>query len=124
MSDDQRAPHHHVAVEVEHFDRAIGMIADRMDALQGEFHSHRTELPREMATAFQLAITDPVALGKLITTVVDISQRRAAEKTGNAVGSALRSLFTRWLVIACVLMIVAKTAGIDVASKVWAALKP
>jgi hypothetical protein len=113
---------HHVVIEGQHFDRAIGMVGDQVEGLRGELHSMRQELPNAMATAFQAALTDPVTLGKVIGTVAEIAQKRAAEKTGNAVGSVLKSFFTKWLIIGCVVVIIAKTAGVDVAKSVWAAL--
>jgi uncharacterized protein (DUF2267 family) len=118
---DLSTPKHHVVVEVQHFDAAIGMIGDQVEGLRGELHTMRQELPGSMAAAFQAALTDPVMLGKIIGTVADIAQKRAAEKTGNAVGAALKSIFTKWLLIGCTVALVAKLAGVDVARVVWSA---
>ena len=115
--------HHHVIVEVEHFDAALGMLGDQLDGVREEIRTLKEAQAEAMANALRAVLTDKETLSRVMDIVVDTAQKRAAEKTGNAVGSMLKSLFTRWIVIGCILLMVAKTAGVDVAGKVWASLK-
>lgn len=115
--------HHHVIVEVEHFDAALGMLGDQLDGVREEIRTLKESQAEAMANALRAVLTDKETLARVMDIVVDTAQKRAAEKTGNAVGSMVKSLLTRWVVIGCVVVIVAKTAGVDVAGKVWASLK-
>lgn len=110
-------------VDAEHFDRSLGMIGDQLDNLRGDLRDLIASLPAAMAEAQRQVLTDPKVIEDVMGKVVTTAQRRAAEKTGNAVGSMLKSLFTRWIIIGCILLLVAKTAGVDVAAKVWATVK-
>jgi uncharacterized membrane-anchored protein YjiN (DUF445 family) len=113
----------HVIVEVEHFDAAIGMLGDQLDGVREEIRTLKEHQADAMASALRSVLTDKETLAKVMDIVVDTAQQRAAEKTGNAVGAMVKSLLTRWVVIGCIVVIVAKTAGVDVAGKVWASLK-
>lgn len=123
MMSSTNGAHHHVIVEVEHFDAALGMLGDQLDGVREEIRTLKEAQAEAMANALRAVLTDKETLSRVMDIVVDTAQKRAAEKTGNAVGSMLKSLFTRWIVIGCILLMVAKTAGVDVAGKVWASLK-
>lgn len=115
--------HHHVIVEVDHFDAAVGMLGDQLDGVREEIRTLKESQADAMASALRSVLTDKDTLAMVMDIVVTTAQKRAAEKTGNAVGSMVKSLLTRWIVIGCIVVLVAKTAGVDVAGKVWAALK-
>lgn len=113
----------HLVVEVEHFEQAVGILGDQVDALRGDVRELRESQAEAMAAALRSVLTDKKVMAAAMDIVVTEAQRRAAEKTGNAVGSMLKSLLTRWVIIGCIVVMVAKTAGIDVAAKVWGAVK-
>lgn len=115
--------HHHVVVEVEHFDAAMGMFGDQLEGVRDEIRTLKESQAEAMAAALRSVLTDKETLALVMDIVATTAQKRAAEKTGNAVGSVIKSLLTRWIVVGCIVVLVAKTAGVDVAGKVWAALK-
>lgn len=117
------ARQHHVVVEVEHFDAAMGMFGDQLEGVRDEIRTLKDSQAEAMAAALRAVLTDKETLARVMDIVVETAQKRAAEKTGNAVGAMAKSLLTRWVVIGCIVVLVAKTAGVDVAGKVWAALK-
>ena len=101
----------------------MGMFGDQLAGVRDEIRTLKDSQAQAMADAIRSVLTDKETLAKVMDIVVDTAQKRAAEKTGNAVGSMVKSLFTRWIVVGCIVVLVAKTAGVDVAGKVWAALK-
>lgn len=111
-----------MVLDAEHFERSIGLLGDQIDGLREEIRALSQSQASSMAEAMRSVLTDPQTLGRSMDIVVSTAQKRAAEKTGNAVGAAIKSLLTRWVVIGCVVLIVAKTAGIDIAGKVWATI--
>jgi hypothetical protein len=113
----------HLVVEVEHFEKAVGILGDQVDALRGDVHELRKSQAEAMAAALRSVLTDKKVVAAAMDIVVTEAQRRAAEKTGNAVGSMLKSFLTHWVIIVCIVVLVAKTAGIDVAAKVWGVVK-
>lgn len=123
MTSGTNSAHHHVIVEVEHFDAALGMLGDQLDGVREEIRTLKENQADAMASALRSVLTDKETLAKVMDIVVDTAQQRAAEKTGNAVGAMVKSLLTRLVVIGCIVVIVAKTAGVDVAGKVWASFK-
>lgn len=114
---------HHLVVEVEHFEQAVGILGDQVDALRGDVRELRGSQAEAMAAALRSVLTDKKVMAAAMDIVVTEAQRRAAEKTGNAVGAMVKSLLTRWVIIGCIVVMVAKTAGIDVAAKVWSVVK-
>ena len=119
MTEQQMGGQRSQIIDSEHFERSLGMIADQIDGLRGEMR----DMPIAMAAALKLVLTDQSVIEDVMGKVVSTAQRRTAEKAGNAVGNVIKSFFTRWLVIACILLLVAKTAGLDVAAKVWSVVK-
>lgn len=113
----------HLVVEVEHFEKAVGILGDQVDTLRGDVHELRKSQAEAMAAALRSVLTDKKVMAAAMDIVVTEAQRRAAEKTGNAVGSMLKSFLTHWVIIVCIVVLVAKTAGIDVAAKVWGVVK-
>lgn len=113
----------HLVVEVEHFEQAVGILGDQVDALRGDVRELRESQAEAMAAALRSVLTDKKVMAAAMDIVVTEAQRRAAEKTGNAVGAMVKSLLTRWVIIGCIVVMVAKTAGIDVAAKVWGVVK-
>ena len=114
---------HHVIIEANHFDNGIGMIGDQLEALRDDVRRLGESQAEAMAQALRSVLTDKETLAEMMGIVVEVAQRRAAETTGNAVGSMLKSLLTRWVIIGCIVIMVAKTAGVDVAAAVWRSLK-
>ena len=112
-----------ISTEEDHFDRSLGMIGDQIEALREDVRSLKESQAGAMAQALRAVLTDKVTLSTTMGIVVDVAQQRAAEKTGNAVGSIIKNLLTRWVIIACIVILVAKTAGVDVAAAVWKMLK-
>jgi hypothetical protein len=113
----------HIIISGDHLDRSLGMIGDQLDNLRGDVRIMSETMPEAMAAALRNVLTDQSVIDNLIGKVATTAQRRAAEKTGNAVAGFILSLLTRWLVIGFILLMVAKTAGMDLAGKVWAAMK-
>ena len=113
----------HLVVEVEHFEKAVGILGDQVDALRGVVHELRKSQAEAMAATLRSVLTDKKVVAAAMDIVATEAQRRAAEKTGNAVGSMLKSFLTHWVIIVCIVVLVAKTAGIDVAAKVWGVVK-
>lgn len=106
----------------EHFDKTMGLVLDRLEAVEGR-QMTPDQLQAAFAAGMRAALTDQAVIDDVMSKVAVAAQRRVAERTGNAVGSIIKSLLTRWLIIGAVLLMVAKTAGIDVAAKVWAGIK-
>ena len=113
----------HIVVDVEHFDQGLGMIGDQLEALREDVRKLGESQAEAIAQALRSVLTDKDTLAATMGIVVEVAQRRAAETTGNAVGSMLKSLLTRWVIIGCIVIMVAKTAGVDVAAAVWKSIK-
>lgn len=72
-----------------------------------------------VATGFKQVLADPEVIEQVMDIVVSTAQKRAAERTGMAFFALGKSLLTRWVVIAAVVLLVAKLAGVEVATKTW-----
>ena len=109
-------------VGVEHFEQSIGLVLDRLADLEA-----RQMTDQQMTAAFAAgareALRDQKLIDDVIDSVSDTVQRRAAEQTGRAVGGTIKTLFSKWLLIGFILLLVAKLAGLDVAHRVWLAIK-
>lgn len=99
--------------------RVLVGLKGHVDALRVDMIDLRREQPVAMAQAMREVLTDPAVVSKMMDIAVTTAQQRAAEKTGRAMFSVARPFLTRWLVIACIVLLVAKAAGIEVAAKVW-----
>ena len=122
MNEGHVTTYHPDLVTGEHFDKTMGLVLDKLEAVQDRQMTQQ-QLQTAFAAGMREALADPKLIEDVLGKVVNSAQRKAAETTGNAVGGFLKSFFTRWLVIAFVLVMVAKTAGLDVAGKVLSTLK-
>lgn len=72
-----------------------------------------------VAEGFKRVLSDPETIGAVMNIVVDTAQKKAAERAGMAFFGLAKSLLTKWIVIAAIVLLVAKVAGVDVATKTW-----
>lgn len=82
-----------------------------------------TDLDARMRSAISEGLRDVLEDDELMDNLLDRLLRRvqrgAAERTGRWVWSSLRALFSRWLVIAAVVLIVGQMAGLAPAKAVF-----
>lgn len=72
-----------------------------------------------VADGFKRVLSDPETISSVMNIVVDTAQKKAAERTGMAFFALGKSLLTKWILIGAIVVLVAKMAGVDVATKVW-----
>lgn len=108
------------------YERGLGLIADQMEALHDQGRQTQEmlrqagdQLPAALAGALREVLTDPVTVGRVMDVVAETAQQRAALKAGRALGGAIKAVLTRWLLIAAIVVLVTKAAGVDVAMSVW-----
>ena len=89
---------------------------DEFEALRGAI---KEDVAAGVAEGLRRVLQDPEAIAGAMDTVVATAQRRAAEHTGRAFFGLIKSLLSKWLVIAVIVLLVLKLAGVDVAVKVW-----
>lgn len=99
-------------VDSEVIERQLGVVLDHVQAA-------REDMPRAIAAAMREVLTDPVTLERAMGIVADVAQKRAAEKTGRALGGLVKALFTRYLLAGCIVLWIAKMAGIEAAVRAW-----
>lgn len=91
-------------VDVAHFEHAVGMLLDRVDALQAS----QTDA---IAQAIRQVLTDKATAQTLVANVREAAKAEAIEAAGRGLWGVVGSLFSKWWLIALVTLIVAKVAG-------------
>lgn len=106
----------HVVIDAEHFDRTMGMVMQRLEEM-------RDTQAASFAAALGSVGTDRELLEKIMGAVAEVAQKRAAEATGRGLWWLLKSAVSKWLVVAFIVLLVARAAGIDAAKAIWQVLK-
>ena len=91
-------------VDVAHFEHAVGMLLDRVDAIQAS----QTDA---IAQAIRQVLTDKATAQTLVANVREAAKAEAIEAAGRGLWGVVGSLFSKWWLIALVTLIVAKVAG-------------
>ena len=73
-----------------------------------------------MAHAMRQVLTDPEVHAAVGSVAFAALQRHAAEVTGGFLLGTLRRVLMRWLIIATVMLVIAKYLGVSSAVKLWA----
>jgi len=115
--------HTHTIVDGEPFERQMGVVCDRLEDLSDKVASLHEGQAAAMAQAMRSVMTDRETLSETMGILLVEAKRKAAEQTGQAVGGFLRTVLIRGLVIGLLVLTVAKLAGVEVAAKVWGAVK-
>lgn len=91
-------------VDVAHFEAAVGMLLDRVDALQAS----QTDA---IAQAIRQVLEDKSTARTVVRNLKDAGKAEAIEAAGRSLWGAVGSLFSKWWLIAIVMLVVAKVAG-------------
>ena len=77
--------HSQTIIDADHFDAIMGEVIERLGAVE-EKQLTAAELQHAFTAVMRAALTDQALIEDVMGKVVSTAQRRAAEKTGNAVG--------------------------------------
>lgn len=78
----------------------------------------RAELQVAVTDGVKAAVTDHAVIRSVMNLVALAAQERATQAAGKGVWWLIRSAFSKWLVIAFIVVMAAKFVGWDVAAKI------
>lgn len=93
------------------FERALGMVLDRLAEL-------RDDQPRAIAAAIRAVVTDPDTWHQIIDTASQAAGAKATTAAGRGFLWLLKNAFGKAMLIALVVAVSAKMFGWDVAAKI------
>lgn len=106
----QPEPRSHIVLEAEHFERAMGMVLDRLEAMQGQ-------QAEAIADGIRSVIFDPATFDKLAVAVGNHAAARARDRLGGGVLWLIRRFVVVAVIALAAFFFIAKVAGWEVAAK-------
>jgi hypothetical protein len=64
-------------------------------------------------------LLDPEVISRMGSVALTVLQKQAAQRTGNWLLGIVRKALSKWLVIAFLMLLIAKSLGLPAAMKVW-----
>ena len=113
----------YLSINGDHFDKALGLVLDRQDSIEASFITFKDELPTAMATAIEAVVTNEEVIERMMDIMLETAQKQAAIRTGNAVGSLIKTILSKYLIIGFLVFLAIKALGIDLVLKLWATIK-
>ncbi len=103
-------PLSHIVLDAEHFERAMGMVLDRLEAMQGQ-------QAEAIAEGIRAVIFDPATFDKLAAAVSNHAAARARDRIGGGVLWLARRFAVVTVIAVAAFFFIAKVAGWEVAAK-------
>lgn len=106
----QPTPLSHIVLDAEHFERAMGMVLDRLEDMQGR-------QAEAIAEGIRSVIFDPATFDKLAAAVSNHAAARARDRLGGGVLWLIRRFLVVGVIAVAAFFFLAKVAGWEVAAK-------
>lgn len=86
-----------------------------MSDFEQPFEQLSRQIADGVARGVRQALTDPDVIEAMGGVMISVIQKQAAARTGNFLLSMIKAFFTRWLIVAVILIALAQVIGIPAA---------